>query len=235
MKKNFSTKTIALLSLMCVSILPMQHAFGQSNDGSNEPKSLQDVPKNSIVLGAGGVNFIYMAVKSLDKVNLTDTPFFANMTQSSVKQLWYLKYERQLAPRHTLGLNIAQAGFTVGGLVRDSFFFNDMGQILQLNASFEYTTTSFNLRYNYLFNPNSAVKVYWGAGIGLRTNSVKIEANNPKFSSALNLPGINIASIPTMGFESTLGFRGNITPQLGLYGEIGIAKSVFQGGLSYSF
>jgi anti-sigma factor ChrR (cupin superfamily) len=72
-------------------------------------------------------------------------------------------------------------------------------------------------------------------GMGIRTNKVFISTNDSKLLNKFAIPGINVASVPTVGFESTLGFKGIIADHLGWYAELGIAKSVFQGGISYSF
>jgi opacity protein-like surface antigen len=193
--------------------------------------------KNTLVVGAGAVNFMYLLVNRLDNVSVTtsDSLVFSAITTNTTAPLYYLKYENKLGKRHSLGLNFANSGFTVGGLVRDSFFLNDLGTLTQLNIKFKYKTNSLNVRYNYTFNPDAQVKIYWGLGIGLRTNKVSITTNDSKLLNQFSIPGINIASVPTVGFESTLGFKGTIADQLGWYAEMGIAKSVFQGGISYSF
>jgi hypothetical protein len=71
--------------------------------------------------------------------------------------------------------------------------------------------------------------------MGIRTNKISISTNDSRLFNKFTIPGINVASVPTFGFESTLGFKGTIADQLGWYAEMGIAKSVFQGGISYSF
>ncbi len=194
--------------------------------------------KNTIIVGAGAVNLMYILVNNLDNANVTtpsDSFVFSSITTNTTAPLIYLKYENKLGRKHALGLNFANSGFTVGGLVRDSFFFNDMGTLTQLNLQGKDVTRSFNVRYNYTFNPDAQVQVYWGLGMGIRTNKVSISTNDTKLLNQFAIPGINVASVPTVGFESTLGFKGTIADQLGWYAEMGIAKSIFQGGISYSF
>lgn len=193
------------------------------------------VPRNNIMVGAGGVNFVYMAVRNADKLKDSINGVFAGITTNTVQPLYYLKYECKLGKRHTLGLNFANSGFTLGGLLRDSFFINDMGLLTQTSVKVTYRSRSWNLRYNYLFNTNESFQVYWGLGIGLRGNSLSIKANDPNLGKNLAIPNIPLASLPILGFESTLGFRGLIDNKLGWYAEMGFAKSVFQAGLSYKF
>lgn len=194
--------------------------------------------KNTIIVGAGAINLMYMLVNRLDNANVTtqsDSFVFSTITTNTTSPLYYVKYEGKLGRKHALGLNFSNSGFTLGGLVRDSFFLNDMGTLTQLNLRLKYMTRSLNVRYNYTFNPDAQVQIYWGLGMGLRTNKVSISTNDTKLLNKFAIPGINVASVPTVGFESTLGFKGIIADQLGWYAEMGIAKSIFQGGISYSF
>lgn len=233
--KNTQNAIKSMTCLLLIAICNIAPSKAQANpiapSGGKEAK-------NTLIVGAGAVNFMYLLVNRLDNANVTtqsDSFVFSAITTNTTAPLYYLKYENKLGRRHTLGLNFANSGFTVGGLVRDSFFLNDQGTLTQLNLKLKYKTTSLNVRYNYTFNPDAQVKIYWGLGMGIRTNKISISTNDSKFLNQFNIPGINIASVPTVGFESTLGFKGTIADQLGWYAEMGIAKSVFQGGISYSF
>jgi opacity protein-like surface antigen len=232
--KNTQSAIKSMTCLLLIAICNITPSKAQTNPIA--PSAGKEA-KNTLVVGAGAVNFMYLLVNRLDNVSVTtsDSLVFSAITTNTTAPLYYLKYENKLGKRHSLGLNFANSGFTVGGLVRDSFFLNDLGTLTQLNIKFKYKTNSLNVRYNYTFNPDAQVKIYWGLGIGLRTNKVSITTNDSKLLNQFSIPGINIASVPTVGFESTLGFKGTIADQLGWYAEMGIAKSVFQGGISYSF
>jgi opacity protein-like surface antigen len=232
--KNTQNAIKSMTCLLLIAICNITPSKAQTNPIA---PSVGKEAKNTLIVGAGAVNFMYLLVNRLDNVSVTtsDSLVFSAITTNTTAPLYYLKYENKLGKRHSLGLNFANSGFTVGGLVRDSFFLNDLGTLTQLNIKFKYKTNSLNVRYNYTFNPDAQVKIYWGLGIGLRTNKVSITTNDSKLLNQFSIPGINIASVPTVGFESTLGFKGTIADQLGWYAEMGIAKSVFQGGISYSF
>jgi len=232
--KNTQSAIKSMTCLLLIAICNITPSKAQTNPIA---PSVGKEAKNTLIVGAGAVNFMYLLVNRLDNVSVTtsDSLVFSAITTNTTAPLYYLKYENKLGKRHSLGLNFANSGFTVGGLVRDSFFLNDLGTLTQLNIKFKYKTNSLNVRYNYTFNPDAQVKIYWGLGIGLRTNKVSITTNDSKLLNQFSIPGINIASVPTFGFESTLGFKGTIADQLGWYAEMGIAKSVFQGGISYSF
>lgn len=228
----------AIKSMTCLLLVAVGNIAPSKAQTNPIAPSAGKEAKNTIMVGAGAVNLMYMLVNRLDNANVTtqsDSFVFSAITTNTTAPLFYLKYENKLGRRHTLGLNFANSGFTVGGLVRDSFFLNDLGNLTQLNLQLKYVTRSLNVRYNYTFNPDAQVQIYWGLGMGLRTNKVSISTNDSKLLNKFAIPGINVASVPTVGFESTLGFKGTIADQLGWYAEMGIAKSIFQGGISYSF
>lgn len=227
----------AIKSMTCLLLVAIGHIVPSKAQTSPIAPSLGKEAKNTIIVGAGAVNLMYMLVNRLDNANVTtpsDSFVFSSITTNTTAPLFYLKYENKLGRKHALGLNFANSGFTVGGLVRDSFILQN-GNLTQLSLKLKYMTRSFNVRYNYTFNPDAQVQVYWGLGMGIRTNKVSISTNDTKLLNQFAIPGINVASVPTVGFESTLGFKGTIADQLGWYAEMGIAKSIFQGGISYSF
>jgi hypothetical protein len=226
MKINMKKITALLLGALLMSTT----LFAQEGNISADPAR-----NNNLMIGAGAINGLYIVVKSADKLQDTQTGYFASITSNEVKPLYYIKYEYKLGKHHILGMNFANSGIVVGGLVKDSFFFTDLGVLTQTQLDLTYRSRSFNVRYNYLFGTNESFQVYWGLGVGVRGNSFRVKTNNPNLNKLNNIPGLNIASIPTMGFESTLGFRGLIQEQLGWYAELGIAKSVFQAGISYRF
>lgn len=233
--KNTQNAIKSMTCLLLIAICNIAPSKAQTNPTA--PSAGKEA-KNTVMVGAGALNFIYFVVNRIDNANVTtpaDSFVFSAITTNTTAPLYYLKYENKLGKRHAVGLSFANSGFTVGGLVRDSFFLNDLGTLTQLNLKLNYKTRSLNVRYNYTFNPDAQVKIYWGLGLGIRTNKISISTNDSKLLNQFAIPGINIASVPTFGFESTLGFKGTIADQLGWYAEMGIAKSVFQGGISYSF
>jgi hypothetical protein len=228
----------AIKSMTCLLLIAICNITPSKAQANLIVASADKEARNTLIVGAGALNFMYFMVNRLDNANVTtqsDSFVFSTITKNTTAPLYYLKYENKLGKRHALGLSFANSGFTVGGLVRDSFFLNDLGTLTQLNLQAKYKTTSLNVRYNYTFNPDEQVKIYWGLGMGIRTNKISVSTNDSRLLNKFNIPGINIASVPTFGFESTLGFKGTIADQLGWYAEMGIAKSVFQGGISYSF
>jgi len=215
--------------LVCIAVIT---GFGVASLSAQEVnRNAEHTAKNKLAVGVGAVNFLYFQVNSMDNKELSSSSFFAGITKNVTLPLHYIKYENQLGRHHSLGLNYASAGFVVGGVLRDSVFLNDLGVETQTTLDVTYRTRSYNVRYNYIFNPDGAVVTYLGLGFGIRGNSLSAKANDPSFGQLINLPGFNVISYPTLGFETTLGFQSNITENLGWYAEIGLAKSVFQGGV----
>ena len=67
---------------------------------------------------------------------------------------------------------------------------------------------------------------YWGIGAGYKTGKWTFDSNDPDFGkTAFKTP------IP-FGFETTVGLRYYFTDMIGFYAELGIAKSVIQGGIA---
>ena len=141
----------------------------------------------------------------------------------------------RIKPKHSLGLNFAHSDFSLHGDVKDSIFYNDFGIPVQTNLNVHYLSTSCNLRYNYFFNPEAKVKCYIGASIGIRGNRISVSSNNPLFKKNIANVGLRLASVPSVGGDFTLGFRGNIYKSLMLFGELGAAKALFQAGIACQF
>jgi len=59
--------------------------------------------------------------------------------------------------------------------------------------------------------------------------------NNPFFGKNINGLGLTLASVPSIGGDFTFGLRGDIYKSLMLFGEVGAAKAIIQGGLAYRF
>lgn len=212
---------LAIMTGLCATSISAQEVIRNEKSPS----------KNKLAAGIGALNFLYFKVNSLDNKELSSSEFFAGITRNETRPLHYFKYENQLGRHHTLGLNYASAGFVIGGELRDSVFLNELG--IETNTTLEvtYRTQSYNVRYNYVFNPDGAVVTYLGIGVGIRGNSLSAKANDPSFGKLTKIPGFNVVSYPIIGFETTLGFQSNISENLGWYAEIGMAKSVFQGGV----
>ena len=92
-----------------------------------------------------------------------------------------------------------------------------------------YNNLSALLRFNFHIGNHEKVDPYIGTGIGYRTGNWYYESNDPNYT------GDEIKGIQPLGFEAVFGLRYYVMENLGLYTEIGMAKSLFQLGVVGSF
>lgn len=107
----------------------------------------------------------------------------------------------------------------------DAQYFDDVAN-RNYFANYNYNSTKFNLRTNIHFSNSDKLDAYWGFGVGYGIGSVSVSTNDPDLED-LDLSGGGL------GFESTLGLRYFVTENVGLYTEVGFAKSIIQFGLNY--
>lgn len=80
-------------------------------------------------------------------------------------------------------------------------------------------------RMNIHFATTGNLDPYWGIAAGYKNSSFSWDSNDPFFTGGFKFPS-------GFGFETTFGLRYYFTPNIGIYTEIGIAKSIIQGGLA---
>jgi hypothetical protein len=136
----------------------------------------------------------------------------------------HFRYESGISNDWSIGLS---ANFTrYGAKWKDSGF----------DARIDVSTYSLLLRINNYFLNEETVQVYGGFGAGYRGRFGSYKNDRPgatdddgEFNSL-----ISKVTIP-IGFEATLGVRTRFTPGFGGYVELGLAKSVVQGGIYFRF
>ena len=233
MKKYFSICLFALGGLISNQILAQA-----VNPGDGVGNAKQETWSQNFLTVAGGFgngNLLYVGLKALENAMPSSGDTQLINVGVSRSPLTFFKVEYRIKPKHSLGLNFAHSDFSIHGDVKDSFFYNDLGIPVQTNLNVHYLSTSCNLRYNYFFNPEAKVKCYIGASIGIRGNRISVSSNNPLFKKNIANVGLRLASVPSVGGDFTLGFRGNIYKSLMLFGEVGAAKALFQAGIACQF
>ena len=140
---------------------------------------------------------------------------------------FYAKFEYGVTDEIGIGINLAyvsrETNFT-------EVFDNGNGGNVYNYHNVSYNSFSFLLRLNKHFSDNDKIDVYWGTGLGYKSEDIaETETNasgykHEKFSNPIPL-----------GLDCTIGVRFYITPTLGIYIETGMAKSVMQFGLSGRF
>jgi opacity protein-like surface antigen len=89
------------------------------------------------------------------------------------------------------------------------------------------TTTSFLFRLNYHLGENDHIDPYLGMGLGYRTGITRYTNTDPLATNPED-----VKTVFPVGFDLTLGARFMITENIGIYSEVGIAKSILQFGLT---
>ena len=237
MQKVFAIALICCVSFFCSKVKAQTNSTDQSVNPSENQTEVAPNDQNflTVAYGFGRGNLIYAVLKSLESAIPTDPNAELINVNVSKSPISFFKVEYRLKPRHSLGLNIAHNTFSINGDVKDSFFYNDMGSIVQTSVGVKYSSTSCNIRYNYFFNPDDKLQCYIGVSMGIRGNNISVNSNNPFFRKNINGLGLTLASVPSVGGDFTFGIRGDIYKSLMLFGEVGAAKAIIQGGLAYRF
>ena len=97
------------------------------------------------------------------------------------------------------------------------------------NYHIMYQSLSALLRFNFHLGKNEKIDPYIGLGLGGRTGEWWENSYEDK------QPFIAIATLHPLGFEAVFGLRYYIVPNVGLYTEIGMAKSLIQFGVVGNF
>lgn len=151
--------------------------------------------------------------------------------QSSGTGPYHLKYEFRVNRWFGAGISINHMTYSVA--YKEKHLDTAIGRIVPNNIRISSNSTSINLRGNlHLIDPEKHEKtdLYLGLGLGYRAGKQIVSADYQD-----NVPSIDLGSLYRLGFETTLGFRYFFDDNLGLYTEIGYAKSLIQFGFSGRF
>lgn len=180
--------------------------FAQENDEEYE------IPRHIISFGYG---WPYWVGTIFDTYALEE-----NYKSTSLGPL-YLKYEQMVSEELGLAVNVAYASSELS-YTEDSYDLN--------NSIYEYKieryTYSILARLNYYFGQDERFDGYVGLGLGYRYAKWKYDTNDP------NVDRINFPNLFPFGFETTFGGRYMITKNIGIYAELGLAKSLMQAGVT---
>lgn len=162
---------------------------------------------------------------------------FANSVYDSIVDWYFKESEGTLGPYYLKGERVYKNGLSFG--VNFAFFqlrqsgqidrFNEFNE--QVRGKYTYNTFSVLLRANYHINGLGKFVPYIGLGIGYRYAAILYSDN---WSETVDYTYANNPHFP-LGLETTLGFRYYIDDRWGVYSEVGLAKSILQGGVSYKF
>jgi opacity protein-like surface antigen len=147
---------------------------------------------------------------------------YTDVTISSMGPL-YVKYEYAVTDKIGLGMNIAYATNSW------SYKYSDGLTNTVYQETTDRSTYSILARLNWHFGNSDKFDPYAGIGLGYRDAKWTYETTNP------NGTNVELKSLMPLGMELTIGARYFFTDNIGLYAELGAAKSVAQFGLAARF
>lgn len=173
---------------------------------------------SSVQAGYGIGNFVQAIFKTYE-TNYSDYNF------TGIGPL-FLKYEYAVSDKIGIGLNMSYIGAKVS--YTDRTYITTSGDFYK--ETITWSSISALARMNLHFGDNDKFDPFWGFGMGYRTATWKYDDNDPTYDNT-----VSVKNYIPFGFETTVGARFYLTDNIGIYAETGLAKAVFQGGLSIKF
>lgn len=165
--------------------------------------------------GYGFPNFTRTLFKIADGVSNLDSHVYGPM---------YGKFEYAVNDIIGFGVN---AAYTYGQASYETT--DDNLDSVIYNTSFTYKSYSVLARLNFHFGDADRIDPYAGIGMGYRNTNYAYDSDDPNFDEE------DFNSFMHFGADLTIGARFYLTDNIGIYGEVGLAKSPLQVGLSVTF
>ncbi|MFL5754024.1 MAG: hypothetical protein ACJ76F_11500 [Bacteroidia bacterium] len=203
----------------CLALLPT-FIFAQGKDKSSDENAYGE---GKIIISAGyGVPNLG---KNVLKVFKSNTDYF-DYGVTGIGPL-HFKAEYGITDKISGGLSFNYVSCSASWKRNEDY---SSGKITYTDKMI-YQGLAINGRINLHFATTDKLDAYWGIGAGYGSAVFKFTSDDPDFKNEqLKLPNIS-----HMGFETTFGVRYYFTPNIGMYGEFGYAKSLVQGGLVVKF
>lgn len=167
---------------------------------------------NNIYLGYGAVTLLGSISRNFDS--------YSDVNYSSLGPI-YVKYEHGVTEDIGLGISFAYA------TNEWVYKYTSLDQVY--TETTERSTYSILARFNYHIGDSEKFDPYIGFGVGFR------DATWTSKSDGATSSGVELKSLFPFGMDLTFGTRYFFTDNIGLYAEVGAAKSVVQGGLAVKF
>ncbi|MBK7442806.1 MAG: outer membrane beta-barrel protein [Chitinophagales bacterium] len=133
---------------------------------------------------------------------------------------FYGKAEFALNETVGFGVNFAYASGSATYLTQD----NEIDTLFY-NSGVNYKAFSILARFNFHFGNSDRFDPYAGIGLGYRNNNYSYTGGDPDSQPS------DINGFFHMGADLTIGARMYLTENIGIYGEVGVAKTPIQVGL----
>lgn len=135
----------------------------------------------------------------------------------------HFRYESGISSAWSLGGSLNVTGY--GCSWKDSGY----------SASLNVLAYSGLFRINSYFLNEEKVQIYGGLGAGYRARISTYQNNKPGSVSSDEIESLLSKITFPVGFEATMGVRGRFSDGFGGFVELGLSKSVIQGGLYLLF
>jgi opacity protein-like surface antigen len=133
---------------------------------------------------------------------------------------FYGKAEFALNETVGFGVNFAYAAGSATYMKQD----DDIDSLFY-DAAVKYKAYSILARFNFHFGNSDKFDPYAGIGFGYRNNNYSYSGGDP------DNPDSDVNGLFHMGMDLTIGARMYLTENIGIYGEVGVAKTPIQVGL----
>jgi|GEM_PF-830973 len=179
--------------------------------------------KGSVSFTAGyGLGSMWMLTRDM---TFDDVVVSSTASTPSATGPFYGKFEVGAAKHLGLGIHYAYASNS-WNCDKTPYAYGDEEEVTY-HYNMTRITWSIMAHMNIHIGPFSKWDPYTGFGIGYRNNYVKYTSDNPKEQSGFSDP-----TVFHVGLEFGAGCRYYFTPNIAAYAEIGVAKSIFQTGIT---
>ena len=208
-----------LITIIAVALTTSAMASDFGFGKKTNPNSLSPMHSTgSYVVDEG--NMIFSLGYGSPNIALTIMRGFAPAgVQSKGAGPLHFKFEYMLSDRFGAGIVVNQVSSSA------SWTSDSLGGPYNYEAS--YNSIAFNIRFNWHYFNTNKVDLYAGGGVGYKKNNWSFGGNDQAW-----IDRQSITQILPLGLEFTAGVRYFFTDFIGAYVEVGVAKSIIQGGIA---
>ncbi|MES2629580.1 MAG: outer membrane beta-barrel protein [Bacteroidota bacterium] len=170
---------------------------------------------SNISVGYGAPNLVKFFFKAVEAAS---TDFKATGSGP-----FHLKYEYGIGRKIGLGVSLAYVTFGFTDVTKDDY----TGEVLYAE-SFNLTNIAALARVNFHFGSSKKFDPYLGVGAGANFITAKYTSTDGETTSPFSTPGF-------VAIELVFGARYFFSDHIGIYTEVGYAKSLAQLGVTFKF
>jgi len=157
-----------------------------------------------------------------------DTMVMWGYTDYTTKVFGPLHFRAEIGLSKFIGMGISINYETYGGKWTRLYFVQANNRDESFNENLTVTSFSVMPRFNLHFAVTNQIDPYCGVGVGYHLTTYKFHSDFPNATNN----NIEEKGVIPIGFETTVGLRIYFSDSFGIYMEMGVAKSLIQGGLA---